>query len=241
MKKILVLNNNLDPPYDGATDIVHCLERAIPKFGKAEILCKHIPGGEHLGNASDYDAVCISGSRARALDQDKWIQDEILFIQELHKKKVPTFGICYGEQLIARAIAGEEYVGPSKIYEYGWGAMDLLAAAKKSKVFFNLPDHFYSLCFHQDEVKSTLPKDRFLIVAKSMDCPVQAYDVLDAPMWAVQFHPERLMEKGVETLSKWMKNNPQKKALTCDNPEKVYDAKIAERIFENFLSLVWAR
>jgi GMP synthase-like glutamine amidotransferase len=55
----------------------------------------------------DYDGYIISGSPASVKDRDPWIARLMLFIQELHRERLPTVGVCFGHQAIAQALGGE--------------------------------------------------------------------------------------------------------------------------------------
>ncbi len=240
MKKILVVDNTFDLPH-GSPEICAQAEAAAKKLGgSATVEFCRAPEGAIPLDSSAWDAVILSGSKTRIYENAPWIEQEIALIKKLYREKIPTLGICYGEQLIIRALAGskwEEFTGASKISEYGWGKITLTAGAKKSAVFSSLPQEFYSYCMHSDEVYK-LPTN-FSLVAKSEDCAVQAYDLLDAPMWAVQFHPERTLEAVNKSLDAKKIREPGVRILGRDISDKVFSEKIAADIFHNFLAQVW--
>jgi GMP synthase-like glutamine amidotransferase len=157
-------------------------------------------------------------------------------IRRLHALKIPTFGICYGEQLIARTLAGERFVGAAQAGkdEHGWVELETVAGAG---IFQGLPQRFYSFAFHRDEVKS-LP-DGFRLTASSALCPVQAFELKDAPFWGVQFHPERGLEAGNRGLDRRSGADPSLPVLNREKGAQVFDPQVARAIFRNFLRLVW--
>ncbi|KAF3191816.1 hypothetical protein TWF225_001031 [Orbilia oligospora] len=61
------------------------------------------------------DAVLVSGSRYNAWGDDAWIINLVEFVRECVEKKVPVIGICFGHQVVGRALGAE--VGRS---ENGW-------------------------------------------------------------------------------------------------------------------------
>lgn len=238
MKKILVVNNNIDPPYEGGTEIVDRIREHLADFGEAEIVMVRAPAMQLPASAEGFDAVFLSGSKTRVHEAGEWIDKQKAFIKDVHQRKIPTLGICYGEQLIAQALAGDESASAAPQPEFGWVEMQLLPEAEKSPVFHTLPQKFYSFQYHSDEVRK-LPADRFRVLAKSADCAIQAYEVKDAPIWAVQFHPERPLDAGNKSLDRLRQRDPGKKIFHRDAAERVFDGKVAREIFRNFLSVVW--
>lgn len=237
MKKILVVDNNIDPPY-GCAEIVENLRVHLPALGAAEIFSLRGPDSALPATPAGIDAVVLSGSKTRIAETAPWIEKQMAFIQDLYKMRIPTLGICYGEQLIARTLVGEQCTGISKIYEYGWVEIKKTAVANHSKVFGSLPESFYSFGFHSDEVYS-LPGDRFAVMAQNENCAVQAFDVLGAPMWGVQFHPERSLAEGNAGLDRLMARDPARIILGREKGESVFDSKVASVIFRAFLTQVW--
>ena len=232
MKKILLIDNNIDPPY-GCAEIREELEKAAAGLFPITVESARAPDSALPVDFSGIDGVVISGSKTRIFENAPWIEKEMDALRTLHRLKIPTLGICYGEQLMVRALAGEAFTGASKVSEYGWVRVDLTEAAKKSAIFASLPKSFTSFGFHSDEVYR-LPSN-FLLAAKSERCAVQAFDVLDAPMWGVQFHPERGLVAGNQGLDRRKKNNPEQEILGRDLGETHYDPQVAHHIFKNFL------
>lgn len=52
------------------------------------------------------DGIIITGSRASAFDDTPWIVELVAFVRDVlhHHKKVKVVGVCFGHQIIARAL-----------------------------------------------------------------------------------------------------------------------------------------
>ena len=62
---------------------------------------------EYPQNIDDCDGYLITGSKLSVYDDVQWIRDLEVFIQLLHSKKKSLLGVCFGHQLIAKALGGE--------------------------------------------------------------------------------------------------------------------------------------
>lgn len=66
-----------------------------------------------------FDLVVAMGSELCAADDAlPWLACETAFLAMAHKRAVPVFGICFGAQLLARALGGA--VQRSAVCEIGW-------------------------------------------------------------------------------------------------------------------------
>ena len=139
--------------------------------------------GEYPKKLQENDVYLISGSRYGANDGDKWIDDLEKFVLELQSRKHPLIGICFGHQMIAKALGGK-----TELASQGWGV-----GVQKYQKIVNKPwmepdlDQFSILSFHKDQV-TQLPQDAVLI-AENDFCPYSAYYI---GKWLISFqgHPE---------------------------------------------------
>lgn len=233
MKKILLIDNTFDPPH-GSPEIQQNLESANSGLGSISIQMVRAPEKGIPKDLSGFDAAVLSGSKTRINENAPWIDLEMETIRQLHSQKIPTLGICYGEQLIARALGGDKFIGVAEKSEHGWFELELKSSSDLLK---GLPKKFFTFEFHSDEVKA-LPAN-FRLTAASANCPVQAYDLIDAPMWGIQFHPERGLEQGQRGLERKLIENPSFPAMNHDKADKLYDPKVAACIFRNFMEKIW--
>jgi GMP synthase (glutamine-hydrolysing) len=95
---------------------------------------------------------------------------------------VPTLGICYGMQLMARDLGGAvERTGVSEFGKTGLEAVD-------SELFHDLPPEQTVWMSHRDSV--TAPPEGAVVTASSPSTPIAAFEHREKRLYGVQFHPE---------------------------------------------------
>lgn len=102
---------------------------------------------------------------------------------EIFNLGIPILGVCYGMQLIAKALGGK--VVQANKHEYGKAVLEV---NPKDKLFLDLESKFASWMSHGDSV-TDLPKD-FIISAKTKNTPCAAISNNTKKLYGVQFHPE---------------------------------------------------
>ena len=113
---------------------------------------------------------------------------------------IPVFGICYGFQTMAAALAGE--VAQTGKSEFG---RTPLAVKAGSKMFAGLPSAQSVWMSHGDAV-SEVPCG-FSVTASTSDTPIAAFEDASGKLAGVQFHPEVLhSEHGQAILKNWLLN-----------------------------------
>lgn len=114
-----------------------------------------------------------------------WYESAAAVIRAAVTTGMPTLGVCFGHQLLARIYGGEASVQPAKEPEVGWNEVrvckddPVLGAAGTTFSVFNL---------HFDEVVS-LPK-KAIHVAQSDRCRIHGFRLSGVPVWGIQSHPE---------------------------------------------------
>jgi GMP synthase (glutamine-hydrolysing) len=98
---------------------------------------------------------------------------------------VPTLGICYGHQAMARALDG--VVAQTGTAEYGRTA---LTVTDGGVLFEGLPTEQSVWMSHGDAVAKAPPG--FTVTALTSATPVAAFENTDRALYGVQFHPEVL-------------------------------------------------
>jgi GMP synthase (glutamine-hydrolysing) len=95
---------------------------------------------------------------------------------------VPTLGICYGMQLMARDLGGA--VERTGISEFGKTELE----ADDSELFHDLPPEQTVWMSHRDSV--TAPPGGAIVTASSPSTPIAAFEHRERRLYGVQFHPE---------------------------------------------------
>ena len=232
MKHILVIDNHIDPPH-GAPEIARCLRLGLAPGEEIAIQTKRGPEQKYSTDTRDLMGVVISGSKTRVLENGPWINTQMEFVKTLRREKIPTLGICYGEQLMAKAFGGDTHVRTAPTCEFGFVKVKRTLQGKSSAIFSGLPEEFHSFCYHYDEVQK-LPKG-FVLTAFSDACEVHALELDDAPMWGVQFHPEKDLAECRQSMAHIQKLDPKVPLLNAKAAESLFDPGVAQAIFKNFV------
>jgi len=143
------------------------------------------------------DAFLIGGAGEFSAMQDyPWMDALLEVVREAARRGLPTFGSCWGHQIIARALGGT-VVHDSKRAELGCGTVELTDAGRRDPLFHNFPIRFNANMGHHDRVV-TLPPGAVEIARNEQ--PNQAFRLKDAPVYGTQFHSELDAQREKERL-----------------------------------------
>ncbi len=134
-------------------------------------------------SANECDAYLITGSRYSVYDKEDWIEKLEKYVRELNKLKFPLIGICFGHQIIAKALGGKTELAPQ-----GWG----VGVQKYNKIvskswFIPVLNNFSILASHQDQV-TKLPVGAELLAGSDF-CPYASF-LVENHILTFQGHPE---------------------------------------------------
>jgi GMP synthase (glutamine-hydrolysing) len=101
---------------------------------------------------------------------------------EIFELGIPTLGICYGMQLMARDLGGA--VDRTGVSEFGKTELEATASA----LFHHLPPEQTVWMSHRDSVVK--PPAGAEVTASSPTTPIAAFEQRDQKLYGVQFHPE---------------------------------------------------
>lgn len=139
--------------------------------------------GEFPESVDDCDGWLITGSRHGAYEGLDWMLALESFVRDLVDRQIPLVGICFGHQIIARALGGEVVKS-----DKGWGVgVSTYAVTKQLSWMEQAADHIRIYSFHQDQVIK-LPPDAEVYLSSDF-CPVAGYTYGDSVM-TIQAHPE---------------------------------------------------
>ena len=124
-------------------------------------------------------ALILSGGPSSVYTEDAPSLDPAVF-----ELGLPMFGICYGFQVMARALGGE--VSETGNREYG--RTDVTVSG--GHLHAGLPEHHPVWMSHGDAV--TAAPEGFEVTATSAGAPVAAFECTERRLAGVQYHPEVL-------------------------------------------------
>lgn len=135
---------------------------------------------------ADCAGVVMSGAHAMITDELPWMTRLSDWTARVVKAQVPFLGICFGHQMLARAMGGRVDFHPQG-REIGSVPIELHAAAASDPLFAAMPQRFYAHAVHAQSVRS-LPPGATLLADNAFEA-THAFRV-GACAWGVQFHPE---------------------------------------------------
>jgi GMP synthase-like glutamine amidotransferase len=135
----------------------------------------------------DFDAYVLTGSPASVNDDEDWIHRLMAFIQELDAACVPTIGLCFGHQAIAKALGGK--VGrPASTENAGWGLGFARTEFVETMSWMNPPQPSVKLiASHGEQVLELAPNSR--VIGKNAFCPVASF-TRGKHILTTEYHPE---------------------------------------------------
>ncbi len=125
------------------------------------------------------DFLLIMGGPMSVNDPDSWIEAELHFVKTVLRTGIPVLGICFGAQLLAKALGGSVAPGPK--FEIGMVSVSLTEIGKdRSQFWVPCPKTFPVFQWHGEGM--TLPSGSAHL-ATSADFPVQAFRMKDRHLW----------------------------------------------------------
>ena len=171
--------------------LIHQPDVATGTFAEAvrdrgdELLEWNIAQGPPPASPDGFDAVFVFGG-AMHVDQEEehpWLGTEDELLKGLLHDHVPTFGVCLGGQLLAKAAGA--HVGPAPEEEVGWHEVELTQDAADDPLFGEAPPRFEAFQWHS--YAFGLPPGATPLALSPVG--LQAYRIEDFA-WGIQFHAE---------------------------------------------------
>ncbi len=155
------------------------------------------PYEDRLPSLAPFHAVVMSGSPRSVTEPEPWMDEAASYLLDAARSR-PVLGVCFGHQLLARALGGRVERNP-RGREAGMSEVRLTEAGRRDALFSGIPATFAVHQQHEDHVPELPPGATWL--AENDFSPIQAFGVRES-IRCVQFHPEfdatrsRLLNEG---------------------------------------------
>ena len=183
-----------------------------------------------LPDLSRFSHMIMSGSEASVVDDHPWERPLAKALREFIQARKPVLGICYSHQFIAKELLGKEHVRHSPTPEFGFREISFQA----NPLFAGIRKPLVSVVTHFDEVTGL--GIEFSVLASTLDCAVQAFQMKSLPVWGVQFHPEYGPGSIEEIFTAEEASSPDFRKRYFDDRKDDSDLAQNQQIFSNFLS-----
>ncbi|EPJ48961.1 MAG: hypothetical protein OFPI_26930 [Osedax symbiont Rs2] len=138
-------------------------------------------------SVDECDVYLSTGSKHSVNDELTWVTQLIEFIGKLHRQKKKFIGICFGHQLIAKALGGEVSVS-----DKGWGVGVAFTQVLQVQPWMHFSDtnsaNSLDIVVSHKEQISRLPAS-CKVIAGNKFCPEFMIQV-DQHLLGIQGHPE---------------------------------------------------
>jgi GMP synthase (glutamine-hydrolysing) len=148
------------------------------------------PYQERIPPLAPFHGVLMTGSPDSVTAPEPWMDDAAAYMLAAARTR-PVLGVCFGHQLLARALGGRVERNP-RGREAGTVEVHLTEAGTRDPLFAGTPRTLLVQETHADHVVE-LPSEAALLAGNDFS-PVQAFGVGEG-IRCVQFHPEMDAER----------------------------------------------
>ena len=186
-----------------------------------------------------YDGVVMLGGSYEGLDGDatpQWLALEIAWVQEMLEAEKPIFAICFGAQVLCRALGGSVIRCPEK--EVGWYPLLLNEAGAQDPVLSYLLEA--PMQFHWHGFGCQYPSG-VVGMAKTKSWQNQAFRYR-SNVYGLQFHPDMTLEKIRLWLSQSKSLTDVEKKAILEQSLRVFpeSSDTARAMFSRFCEVAFA-
>jgi len=187
----------------------------------------------------DVSGLIFMGGAGSVNDDHDWIQHELSLIQRAYERDVPMMGICFGAQLMSKALGGDVVAGPAM--EIGWHPLRRVNGCHCEGWLQGLPESIETFHWHLDTF--SVPSG-FTPLLQSCCFRNQAF-VKDKHL-AMQFHlemTEKMLNGWIERygsdLSPTSKCTQTREEITRDLESRLSNLRsIADVVYGHWLNRV---
>ncbi|MFB6095354.1 MAG: type 1 glutamine amidotransferase [Halodesulfurarchaeum sp.] len=186
---------------------------------------------EEIPAELDVDAFMVTGSKSSVYWDEPWIRETETWIRDALDSGLPGMGVCFGHQLLARALGGRvEDMGE---YELGYREI----SHESDPLFSGIDPTFLAFTTHSDRV-TELPPGAELLAEN--DAGIQGFRHGESV--GVQFHPEYDLETARRIAAEKDVPEAQRERVEASITEANYRrARQAAIVFENFVAGIESR
>lgn len=139
------LRASLQPKYGDYPQIfTELLVHVVPD---SSVTIYDVTQNQYPSRIDECDVYLISGSKRSCYEPEEWIIRLHDYVRQCSVEKRPLVGICFGHQVMARALGGE-VARSSK----GWGVGVHTYLVEKRQEIFSHQQLVRTVCIHQDQV-----------------------------------------------------------------------------------------
>ncbi|MCW8328689.1 GMP synthase [Photobacterium sp. SDRW27] len=191
--------------------------------------------GQYPMALDECDAYISSGSKFSVNDEVKWISVFEAFIHQLYQQHIPFIGVCFGHQMIARALGGEACPSANG---WGIGVADVkfnLEEANQHSWLTGSNSGYSLIVSHQEQIAE--PPPNTITLAGSEFCPYAMIQV-GTHFLGVQGHPEFTPEYSHDLIRLRRDNYPEETAeIALASLEQPTDSCSVAQWIINFIKL----
>jgi GMP synthase-like glutamine amidotransferase len=207
-----------------------------------ELVCLD-EGSAVPANLDEVSGLVFMGGNMSVNDPLDWIAQELTLIQRAQAARVPLLGICFGGQLISKALGGAVAPGPQGM-EVGWHPLRRVPGRSADYWLGQLPDPITTFHWH-GETFTPPPGSELLL--ENHCFRNQAFALED--ILGVQFHPEMTETMVLSWIGAYGGKLPTQtrctqsvREITADLPYRIRELHhVADTLFGRWLSRVQQR
>lgn len=204
------------------------------EMSRSKLFTVNVQAGDALPDINVCDGVIITGSHAMVTEEALWSQNTERWLVEAVHRDIPLLAICYGHQLLAKALGGTSGYHPHGM-EMGTVDINVSDNTQDDLLFGDLPKRFLGHTIHSQTV-ITLPEGAIRLAFNVHD-QNHAFRI-GKYAWGVQFHPEfnkAIMNSYIEEVSRSKMFDQERTALLLEKTQETVEANTLLKKFEKIV------